>query len=147
MKIRADIAALLHQDLPDHAIVQQLHVSSRTVARTRAALRLPKAKPGTKAAATLEAAFRARTEPVAGGHLRWTGHWTKNNVPGLRYGGHFHTAHRVAFRIRTGRDAEGNARPECDYEGCVDPAHVQDAREREQARATYTAIFGKETNA
>ena len=99
------------------------------------------------AAASLEAAFRARAEPAAGGHLRWTGHWTKNNVPGLRYGGSFHTAYRVAFRLRTGREAAGKALPECDYPGCVEPAHVDDAPGRNQTRDTYAAIFGAEPTA
>lgn len=144
MKIRSDIAALLHQDLSDTAIGQQLRVCPKTVARHRKALGLPKAKRGKKPAPTLEAAFRARVEPVAGGHLRWVGHWGKNSVPAIRYGGRFLTAYRVAFRVRTGRDAKGNALPTCDYEHCVEPTHVQDAPERTRAQDTYAAIFGTE---
>ncbi|MET7933443.1 hypothetical protein [Streptomyces sp. NPDC005322] len=144
MKIRADIAELLGQGLPDRTIAEQLHACAKTVARTRAALGLPKAKSGIKPAASLEAAFRARVEPVEGGHLRWAGHWATNGVPLLRYGGRQMTAHRIAFRLRTGREPEGNARPECDYEDCVEPSHVQDAPERERTEDTYAAIFGPE---
>lgn len=144
MTVRPDIAALLHQGLSDRAILQRIRVDHRTVARARTELGLPKARPGRTAAPSLEAAFRARTQPVAGGHLLWLGHRDKNGALTLRFGGRNMTAQRIAFRIRTGREAKGNALSDCGYEGCVEPAHVQDAPEREQARATFAAIFGEE---
>lgn len=142
MKIRTDIAELLHKGLPDRTIAQQLHCDHKTVAKARAALRLPKARRGIKPAATIEDLFRARTESVDGGHLRWTGYTDKHGTPTLRYAGRLHTAHRVAFRIRTGRDADGKAAEECGYEGCVEPSHVDDKTIRDRDRTALAAILG-----
>lgn len=123
---RARITELLHAGHSDRAIGRQLHCDPRTVATIRANLGLPKSRPGIKPAATIEALFHARTQPASGGHLRWTGYTDPHRTPIFRYRGRIHSAYRVAFRIRTGRDPVGNALPTCDYDGCVQPAHVGD---------------------
>lgn len=143
MKIRDDIAELLHQGLSDREICRQVHCDPRTTARTRDALGIPRNPPGRPRSATsLEAAFRARTEPVDGGHLRWTGYLSTHGTPRFKYGKTFLTARRVAFKIRTGREPHGNALPSCDFPGCVAPDHIDDQRIRDRDRATYAAIFG-----
>lgn len=141
MKLRQDVVDLLRAGLSDRAIARQLHVdATKVVAATRAALGLPRTPSGPRPQ-TLEEAFRARTEEVPGGHLRWTG-CVSGGTPQVRHDGKLHTAHRIAFTIRTGRAPVGNALPACDMEGCVAPAHVDDRLGREALSTAYTAIFG-----
>ncbi|MDX3232920.1 hypothetical protein [Streptomyces sp. ME19-01-6] len=145
MKVRDDVAALIRQGLSNRAIAQRLHVdATRTVAPARALLGLPKVpRLGPKAAESLEAAFRSRTEPADGGHLLWTGS-SANGVPyRLSYLGQGYSPRAVAFQIRTGREPEGYVRPECGYDWCVEPTHVDDAPGRERTHSTLTAIFGE----
>lgn len=141
MKIRKDVAELLHAGLSDRQIAAQLHVCATEASAARRALRLPQARPGKKAL-SLEELFHARTRPVDGGHLEWTGHVTPHGCPTVRSDGRQYSAHRIAFRLRHGRDAIGNARPGCGHDGCVAPDHVEDRPMREQLRTQYDAIFG-----
>lgn len=143
MKIRADIAELLRAGLPDRVIAEQLHCDAKTVSAARSALGLPRVKPGRKPAASLEDLFRARVEPADGGHLRWTGYVNPvTGCKGMRWGGSFHTATSVAFRIRTGREPVGRAQAVCGYQGCIEPTHVDDKPARDRTRTTFEAIFG-----
>ncbi|MGA5330980.1 hypothetical protein ACPCJT_20345 [Streptomyces griseoincarnatus] len=145
MKIRADVAELLKAGLSDTAIARQLGVDREcTVAPARAALGLPKHKPGRTPASTPEDLFWRRVRPLDDGHMEWTGTRT-NGVPTLRHGGRVHTAYRVAFRIANGREPEGQAKPGCGRDGCVAPACQTDRITRAEARkvdALYGAIFG-----
>ncbi|MFD4569348.1 hypothetical protein ACFWOX_33925 [Streptomyces sp. NPDC058467] len=146
MKIRADVAELLRAGLPDRTIARELHVDAKNVAAARERLGLPKAKPGRKPAAAAEDLFWRRVQPTDDGHMEWTGYRDKSGVIGLRHGGTFYTAYRLAFRIATGRDPEGYALPTCEHEHCVKPGHHADRldREREQrVDALYGAIFGQ----
>ncbi|MFF8656773.1 hypothetical protein [Streptomyces huasconensis] len=146
MKIRADIAELLHAGLSDRAIARQLSVDAkRTVRPAREALGLPRSRPGRKPAPTVEDLFWRRTQPVDGGHLLWTGARgaaSQGRCPFLRHGGRVHTAYRIAFRIKHGREPEGRVTPTCDRDGCVAPDHVEDRRIRERTKSTFDAIFG-----
>lgn len=92
-------------------------------------------------AASLEEAFRLRTEPVDGGHLRWTGYVNRYDLPCLRHDYQEMTAYRVAFRLRTGREPVGYVRPDCELPGCV--AHVDDRPGRARTAALLVAIFGQ----
>lgn len=138
MKIRADIAELLHAGHSDREIARRLHTCTSTVARARTALGLPKTKTGPKLP-PLEDAFLARTRPIAGGHLEWRGARNNTGVPVMRRGQRIKSAYRLAFFLRTGREPDGPVRPDCGYRGCVAPAHVDDAA----GRARYAAIFGE----
>ena len=140
--IRTDIADLLRAGLSDSAISKQLHCAPATVSKTRAALDLPKAKSGVRPPASVEDAFHARTRATADGHLIWTGHITRNrNAPMLRYGGRELSAYRIAWRIRTGREADGHVRPMCGVPGCVAPACVDDRTTRQRDRAALAGLF------
>ncbi|MFD5031670.1 hypothetical protein ACFWM0_14830 [Streptomyces sp. NPDC058405] len=141
MKIRTDIAALLREGLSDRAVARQTRAASTTVARHRAALGIPKTLPGHFTDSTPQSLFHARTEPVNGGHMRWTGWTTNHGTPAVQWDGRHLTAYRIAFVIRWGRAPEGPVRPGCDMPGCVAPDHVEDQQQRNQ----YTAIFGEVT--
>lgn len=145
MKIRADVAELLRAGYSDTAIARQLGVDrAKTVARARAALGLPKHKPGTTPAATPEDLFWRRVKPTDDGHMEWTGYIT-HTTPALRHNGHLITAYRVAFRIANGRNPEGYALPSCGRDGCVKPGHHADRVDRAREKrvdALYTGIFG-----
>ncbi|MEU4256309.1 hypothetical protein AB0B42_00485 [Streptomyces fradiae] len=141
MNIRADIAHLLREGLSDREIAARLHTCAKTtVAPTRRALGLPAARSGPKPL-SVEELFHARTEQAGDGHLRWTGWRNNRGVPGVRTHDGTTTAYRVAFRIRWGREPEGNVRPGCDYPECVAPEHVEDRPMRERYRALLDAVL------
>lgn len=146
MKVRADVAELLKAGHSDRAIARQLCVDYKAVAAARAALNLPKAKSGPKAASTAEDLFWRRVKPTDDGHMEWIGYRTKDGTPGLRHGGTFYTANRLAYRMATGRDPEGYALPSCGRDNCVKPGHHADRADRAEARKVdtlYAAIFGQ----
>jgi hypothetical protein len=142
VKIRADVASLLHAGLSDRAIARELHTDARAVATARQVLGLPRVKSGSKPAASPEDAFRSRTRETDGGHLTWTGHVNNTGTPALRHGGRLLSAYRIAFRIRTGREPVGYARPGCGRPGCVAPDHIDDQPARDRNNATFNALFG-----
>lgn len=147
MTIRTDVADLLHQGLSDRAISLRLHCDAKGVARARATLGLPKAKSGYRAAASVTDLFHARTEPLDGGHLRWTGSTSTAGLASVRYAGRQHTALRIAFRIQHGREPVGHCSTECGQPGCVAPAHVDDDTTRTRTRAVYASLIGTESPA
>ncbi|MEV4335723.1 hypothetical protein [Streptomyces sp. NPDC049590] len=145
MKVRDDIAELLHAGHSNSAIARQLNVDAKKVAAARAALGLPKAKSGYKAAASPEDLFWRRTQPTDDGHMLWAGSRNSKGAPYLIHGGRCHSAYKLAYRIAKGRDPEGYALPSCDRDGCVKPGHHADRADRAQNRRAdrlYTAIFG-----
>jgi len=145
MQIRADVAELLRAGLSNRAIARELHVDAKDVAAARDVLGLPKAKSGKRAAGSPEDLFWRRVQPTEDGHMVWTGYRGKTGVPGLRHGGRFYTANRLAFRIANGRDPEGKALPSCGRSDCTAPAHQADREGRAEARkvdALYAGIFG-----
>lgn len=147
MTVRSDVADLLHQGLSDSAISRRLHCDAKAVSRARAALGLPKAKSGYRAAESVIDLFHARTEAVDDGHLRWTGYTSKAGQAGVRYAGRVHTALRIAFRIQYEREPVGHCSTDCGMAGCVAPAHVEDDTTRTRTRATYASLIGVESPA
>lgn len=146
MKIRADVAELLKAGLSDTAIARQLGVDrERTVAPARAALGLPKHKPGRTAAGTPEDLFWKRVKPTDDGHMEWTGYRNNTGAPSIRHGGRNLSAYRLAYRIANGREPDGYALPSCGRDACVKPGHHGDRADRAEARKVdhlYAAIFG-----
>lgn len=145
MTVRADIAELLHAGLGDRTIARQLSVTTASVTAARAELGLPKARGGIKRATSVEDLFWRRTQPVDGGHLDWDGHLTSNGTPGIHWNRGMHSALRVAYRIRTGRDPEGYAHVTCEHAGCVAPQHVDDTAVTPR-RAHHKAATGRQPN-
>jgi hypothetical protein len=142
MKIRADIAELLHDGLPNERIAARLRVDRKKVAATRAALRLPKTPPGGRAR-PLPDLLAERSQPVDGGHMRWTGYVNPSGCPVLNYQDQGpRSAFRLVFLVRHGREPVGKAKAGCGYPGCVQPDHIDDQPMRERNRQTLAAIFG-----
>lgn len=149
MKVRADIAELLRQGLPETHIASQLGIDRGTVKRARQALGLPAPPRGKRSKyASLSDAFRNHTEPVEGGHLRWTGP-TDRDFPFLTYGGKRYAAPRLAFQLHRGREPVGRISRSgtCDFPGCVEGGHLLDQAIREahlRADAAFELIFGND---
>lgn len=143
MKIRTDIADMLRAGHTHTEIRLALHVSPLTVQRTREALKMPPPKTCRRLPGSPEEAFHASTEPVDGGHLRWTGYANSNGSPRIGHGYKTYSAYAIAFRIRHDRAPVGRPKPGCDYPGCIAPDHVEDRPMRERNRAAYDAIFGR----
>ncbi|MEU5624237.1 hypothetical protein [Streptomyces tendae] len=145
MKVRADIAALLHADVPHQDIARQLHVSRKTVSAAHRALQLPpRVRGGGAPHATLADAYRAHAVPGDDGHVQWTGPMD-GTLPVVCHDGGRAPAPRVAFRLHHGRAPEGRLRRTCEQPGCVAGAHYADRRIREanqRADRAFAAIFG-----
>ncbi|WP_431781762.1 hypothetical protein [Streptomyces chumphonensis] len=140
MKVRADIAELLRAGWSDRAVAEHAHCAKTTAAAARAALGLPKTKPG-RAPISLRDAFYARTRPVDGGHREWTGPLS-HGTPRFWHDGQSYTARQAAYLLAHGRRATGKALPGCGHDDCVEPAHQDDARDRARLHHLATAIFG-----
>ncbi|MFZ3556436.1 MULTISPECIES: hypothetical protein [unclassified Streptomyces] len=145
MNVRPDVAELLRAGLSNRAIARELNVDADTTVRNaRTALGIAKARRGKRAASSVEDLFWRRTQPVDDGHILWTGYRDKHCDTALvRHGGKLHTALRVAFRIKHGREPEGHVTLTCDRDGCVAPGHTQDRLIRSRTEATFAAIFGR----
>lgn len=141
MKVRTDVADMLRAGATTTAIMATLHVGHATVVRARDVLGVPGNPRGGRPLLPVPDLFHARTEPVEGGHLRWTGHFQKG-VPVLGRQGRVLTAYRIAFELGHGRAPVGHVRPGCGTPCCVAPDHVQDRPMRQQLDAQYAAIFG-----
>ena len=136
MTIRADIAELLNAGIPRIHIARRLHVDPATVRHTAEALGLPAPARGRATVhATVEDTFHAQTEPLDGGHLKWTG-YTEGRLPMLFFRSQRIPAPRVAFRLHYGRAPEGQITRTCEVEGCVAGLCLADRLVREaNARA------------
>lgn len=141
-ELRAQIERLLQQRLDNKTVAARTGANHVTVAKVRKQLGLPVHKSGRKSYPTLAEAFRANTELVDGGHLRWTGAWHSSGVPQVTHDQRSYSAYRIAFTLRTGREASGQARPGCDFPHCVEPRHVEDQAERKRNQTDYAGIFG-----
>lgn len=141
MKVRADIATMLRNGVPQQDIMRTLHVGAPLVVATREALHLPAPKRGGYVLQPIETEFHARTEQVDGGHLRWTGYYA-NGVPKLGRQGGSISAYRIAFGLRHDRDPVGHVMPGCGYPKCVAPDHLEDQTIRIQLREQLASIFG-----
>lgn len=136
MKIRQDIADMLHAGHSQSAIVRALHVDHRTVSAVRVALGIPPRKPGTKPE-TVEETFARRTREEDG-HLIWLGHeLTISTVEGASY-----SATRWIFQQHHGRPPVGRVFPGCGVKRCVRPEHVEDQPMRQTLKSQLALIFG-----
>jgi hypothetical protein len=140
-RVRADVAELLRAGLTNIEVARRLGCDRHAVGDARRALGIP---PVPRQPLSLEEKWRACTEPVEGGHLRWTGPRQKRSgSPVMRYREKPVSPAAVAFRIRTGRDPVGYCFAECGYPHCVAPEHVDDAATRDRDRGTLRLLIGR----
>ncbi|MEU0059874.1 hypothetical protein [Streptomyces sp. NPDC006334] len=129
-------ALLAEDDVSNRAVAQQLGVSERRVYGVRTWVGLPPYQRGRRPAyGSWEEAFAEQSEPVEGGHRRWTGTREKNGTPVVRHRKSIQTAARVAFRLHHGREPEGNVTRSCLIPGCVAGEHQEDRVLREARKA------------
>ncbi|MFI5685865.1 hypothetical protein [Streptomyces sp. NPDC051636] len=136
----AEIRALISAGRHNEAIVRELRVDKSAVRRIRKEMDVPNPPQHSE---TLEEKWAQHTEPLEGGHLRWTGSRAgASGTPVMCYRDKTHTAAAVAFRQRTGRDPVGQVKAECDLRQCVAPDHVEDEPGRTQLREQYRYLLG-----
>ncbi|NUS78512.1 MAG: hypothetical protein HOV70_20260 [Streptomyces sp.] len=92
-------------------------------------------------AASLEEAFRAHTESIDGGHVRWTGS-ASHTTPTVWFDGRLRSAYKIAFHLHHGREPQGIVTSTCAVPLCVSGWHVADRLTRQQTDAAFEAIFG-----
>lgn len=145
--VRRDIEAMLRKGTPQMHIARELGIAPGTVQRTREALGLPAPRSGPRERyGSLEEAFRANTEPVDDGHLRWTGYAdSRRGTPCVCFRQQRVTAARVSFELHHGRPPVGPVLPDCGMAGCLAGSHLADRPMREanrRADQAFAAIFG-----
>lgn len=134
-----DIEALLRQGLSDKQIGKRLHTNPKRAARIRARLGLPAIE---SPRLSFEDRWAANTEPVDGGHLRWTGRLRDGTTPAVLHEGRDASPRRIAFERLHDRPADGRVLPGCGYGPCVRPEHLEDQVMRQQLDTQLAAIFG-----
>lgn len=137
---REQIIALLKAGHSDKAIGKQLRTNPKRVAQFRAELGIPAIS---NVALTFEDRWAANTEPVDGGHIRWTGRMRDNTTPAVLDGGRDASVRRIAFERLHGRTPVGPVLPGCGWGPCVRPEHLEDRLVREHTDHTFAAIFGE----
>lgn len=128
------------RELSDRDLAQRFNVEEEFVARVRTEQGLPAFSAGRRVRReVVEAAYLAHVEDVDGGHQRWTGTVTRDGAPMVttRFGQE--SAHRVAFRMATGRPPVGYVRVSCTFPHCVARGHQADRRLREERRRSAPA--------
>lgn len=120
----AEIRALITAGKNNHAIARELHTDRVPIRRIRKETGIP--NPPLQPL-TLEQKWAARTKPVDGGHLEWTGERVgPGRSPTMRYKETSHSPTAIAFQIKHGRPPQGYAIAECELNQCVAPDHVDD---------------------
>ncbi|MFB0617292.1 hypothetical protein [Streptomyces sp. AGS-58] len=129
-------ALLAGDDVSDRSVAQRFGISDRRVSAVRKRVGLPAYTRGRRPTyRSWMEAFTKQSEPVAGGHRRWTGTREKCGTPVVRYRTRIETAYRVAFRLHNQREPVGNLTRSCEIPGCVAGEHQRDRIMREALRA------------
>lgn len=140
-----EMRALIRGGLTNTQVAQRLRMRRSTVAETRKAMGVDPAR--RTPVGTLEDAYWARTRPVDGGHLLWTGLRNQYGVPLVPYVGRRYSAQRVAFRAHYGREPEGVVLAVCDVPRCVAGRCLDDEAARRRTRAQLAAVLGMDHSA
>lgn len=88
---------------------------------------------------TPEAKFNALTEPLDGGHVRWTGPMDGPHAL-FKHAGQRMRPLTYAFRLHHGREPQGTVRPGCGMSHCLAGAHLDDTPARRAHRAAYAVL-------
>lgn len=137
---REQIVRLLNDGHSNQHIARHLRCDKHRVARIRREEGIPNVP---KQPLTLDEKWAARTRPVDGGHLEWTGERGKSSgSPALRYREQWYSPASIAFRMKHGREPQGYAFAECGFKHCVAPDHVDDKTTRMQTREQLRYLTG-----
>lgn len=129
-------ALLAKEEVSNRSVARRLGVSDRRVDEVRKRIGLPTYVRGRRSPyRSWEEAFTQQSEPVEGGHRRWTGTRERAGTPVVRHRASIQTAYRVAFRLHYGREPEGYVTQSCGIPGCVAGGHQLDRIMREAQRA------------
>ncbi|MFJ8852300.1 hypothetical protein [Streptomyces sp. NPDC102437] len=128
----AQIARALAPDVSTRSVADRLGCPWGRVQQVREACGVPTYRRGRRPAAPWRERYAAHTEPVAGGHMRWTGPAAESGTPVLSVQGRPVTVYRLLFQDEHGREPEGHVRPGCGYARCVAGGHLEDRRVREE---------------
>ena len=134
------VKTLLREGLSDREISKRLRTNPKRVAAIRAELDLPSHQ---NRPLTFDERWAASTEPVDGGHIRWTGRFREGTNPAVLHEGRDASPRRIVFERLHGRPAVGRVQPGCGYGPCVRPDHLEDQPMRDQLAEQYAAIFGE----
>lgn len=137
----ASARQLLTVGWTNRAIAREPSTDAKAVGALRRSMGLPTHR--FPIGLSLEDSWRARTEPGIDGHLLWAGTTTAQGSPVLRHRDNCYTAHRIAFKIRTGEWPVGTAKAECGVRLCVEPTHVDDTATRTRDRKALPAVLGR----
>ncbi|MGW3971136.1 hypothetical protein ACWEFD_17790 [Streptomyces ardesiacus] len=139
-----EILAALRAGGSNNGIAQQLGVDKSAVARVRRNHGIPEVLDRRRAERpSLEDQWRENVKELPDGHLEWTGERVNRGTsPVLRYLGSYYSPAGIAFRMRTGRDAQGQVKAECNVHQCVAPACVEDAPGRQGLRLQLRRLKG-----
>ncbi|UOB09129.1 hypothetical protein MQE23_08695 [Streptomyces sp. HP-A2021] len=136
---REEVVALIKEGLSDKQVGKRLRTSPKRVAEIRAEERVPAVVP---VPLTFAERWAMHTEPVDGGHMRWTGRFRDGDSPAVTDDGRTISVRRTVFEQLHGRPPAGPATPGCGYGPCVRPEHLEDRTIRERTNSLYDAIFG-----
>ena len=133
-----EVTALLRAGLSDKQIARRLHTNPKRIARLRTELGVPAFA---NRRVSFEERWAANTEPVDGGHIRWTGRLRDGSTPAVLHEGRDASPRRIAFERLHGRAAVGRVLSGCGFGPCVRPEHLEDQPMRERLDAQFAAIF------
>lgn len=137
---RDQIVRLIRTGATNTAIARDLHCDRHRVRDIRRSLGIPSTPAPLP---TLDEKWAARTRPVDGGHLEWTGERQRaSGTPVLRYREESYSPTAIAFRLRHGHDAQGYVIAGCGMQHCVAPAHVDDQAARVHTREQLRYLKG-----
>jgi hypothetical protein len=139
----ARVVELAAQGVPTSTIAAELHMDRRSVREIRNAAGHPaNPKPGTTTR-TVEDKWVSCARPVDGGHVEWIGQIAKRSgTPLLMFREQSYSPAAIAFRMRTGREPEGQCFAECGFPHCVSPEHVDDTTTRVRDREALRRVIG-----
>lgn len=140
---REQIIAALREGKSNGTISRELKADRGRIRRIRNELGIP-VHVHIQQPLTLEQKWEARTLPVDGGHLEWTGErGSSSGTPVMRYKEESYSPAAIAFRIENGRAPKGQVFAECGMKHCIAPGHVNDEPGRIAARARQRRVERK----
>lgn len=135
-----EVRDLLRAGLSDKQVGLRLRTNPKRVARIRAAAGMASFE---NRRLTFDERWAANTEPVDGGHIRWTGRLRDGTTPAVLHEGRDASPRRIVFERLHGRSGVGRVLPGCGFGACVRAEHLEDQVMRDKLDAQFASIFGE----